>query len=74
MWLALPSRGRLIEGKQIIPGGVSLFGWRNLEGGPSTPVMLDYLGEDHFTKMEESKPGTVAHTCKPGAWEVELGG
>lgn len=63
-----------IKGKQITPGGVSLFGSGNLEGGPSTPVRLDYLEENLFTKMEESKPGTVAHTCQPGTWEVELGG
>lgn len=69
VWLALPSRGQLIKGKQITPGGVSLFGLRNLEGGPSMPVKLDYLDENHFTKTEESKPGTVAHTSKPGTWE-----
>lgn len=63
-----------VKGKRITPGGLSLFGSRNFEGGPSTPVKLDYLEENLFTKMEESKPGTVAHTCQPGTREVELGG
>lgn len=33
VWLALPSTDRLIEGKQITPGGVSLLSSSNLKGG-----------------------------------------